>query len=108
MDNQILTPELLLNAAGVLDGKRVTIAGILSVGGELAFVEFPDSTIKLVIRDKALKRKLLDSVPCLLGGDYLYHDIVRLVGVLQNVDGKMEVKLVESGVLTCEGEDFAF
>ena len=110
MTNQILTAEILYDVSASLDGASVTIDGLLVVAGEFAHIEVSGqvNSVNLSINDPTLIGRLLDEVPCYLGGDYLYRDSVRLVGVIAKVNNGMVISKIESGVLSRDGESFSF
>ncbi|MGK5065844.1 hypothetical protein [Janthinobacterium sp. RT4P48] len=110
MSGQVLTAALLQGGGSSLHGGRYAIAGMLVVG-ESANLELADGhcPVRLAIHDAELAGRLLDHVPCHMGGAYLYHDPVRLVAILAaGTDGCVAIAQVESGMLERDGRLFPF
>ena len=110
MSSQVLTAMLLQGDGSTLHGGRHAIAGTLVVG-ESAHLELADAhgRVRLAIRDAQLADRLLDHVPCHMGGAYLYHDPVRLVAILATGDdGCLAIAQIESGMLEREDQLFPF
>jgi hypothetical protein len=110
MTSQILTPELLHRDLIKLNGTRVTISGVLIVD-ESAHIELtgPDGTVRLPIEDSAFIGRLLDEVPCYLGGAPLYHDPAQVVAIITvKANAIAAISSIESGILTRDGESFNF
>ncbi|GIW82885.1 MAG: hypothetical protein KatS3mg105_4692 [Gemmatales bacterium] len=74
--------------------EQATVHAFLRVTGEgqcfLSDAELDDCGKKLVIQDARLYEKLLDAVPCLVGGSYLYDDRAVVEGDL-GYDGETVV-----------------
>jgi hypothetical protein len=62
----------------------------------------------LPIEDRAFIGKLLDTVPCRVGGEYLYFDPVRIVATIANGGSGLSIESVVSGVVISRGREFAF
>lgn len=111
MTIQLLTSKYLLDSPSLLHGKRFRIHGSLIVTDKSSWIEFDDddSGSCLQIGDDNLIKKLLDTVPCYLGGQYLYHDPVNLICVLEKTkDNGVRISRVESGELIRDGDNFTF
>ena len=111
MSIQLLTSRDLLESPRSLDGKRFVISGLLIVKEKSAWVELDndDSLGRLQVENDDLVERLLDSVPCYLGGEYLYRDRARLTCVLEaDKDGAVHISRVESGEVTRDGAAFSF
>lgn len=106
MTIQVLTEEMLQNPTVAPVGQRVIVEGSLVVKGDHARVEIQNFHVE--IDDLNFLDRLLDAVPCYLGGDHLYRDPVSLVGVLKIKGQDAAISQVESGVLRRDGEEFAF
>lgn len=111
MSNQNLTPDLLQSATADLNGKRFSIEGLLVVSGESAHIDISSSGMEthVPINDSTLIERLLDQVPCYLGGECLYRDRVQLIGFVAAAGGNsVAISTVESGLLSRDGETFSF
>jgi len=109
--HQILSSAALQGEAFNLDGKVFSIEGVLIVSGESAYVDISVVGLptRIPINDATLMERLLNEVPCYLGGEFLYRDSTRLVAMVEvRCDRDVVISKVESGVIFREGEVFAF
>lgn len=105
MSEEVLTLEMFHNSTFADGGVRVEMDGILHIGSKGFFILFSHEKIKIPIVEEGIVRRLLHAVPCYLGGENLYRDTVRVVATLQKMDGRVEIRTIESGVLTREEEE---
>jgi hypothetical protein len=108
MITEKLTLELLRNTNASLDGSKVVLDGVLCIGSPGYYVEFSDEKIKLPIVEDGIRDRLLNTVPCYLGGLYLYRDPARMVVTLQKIDDRVEIRSIDSGELTRDEETYFF
>ena len=79
--------------------------GTLVVCGASAILKLGDpESERLSIIDPTFLDRILNAVPCYVGGECLYNDAVQFQGRISLCDGKMAVSAVESGQLSREGE----
>jgi hypothetical protein len=110
MSGQVLSAAMLQGDGSTFHGGRYTIAGTLVVG-ESAHLELADAhgPVRLAIRDAQLADRLLDHVPCHMGGTCLYLDPVQLVAIVATGDdGSLVIAQIESGMLERDGQFFPF
>jgi len=110
MINEALILDILLNKNANLEGSRMAIEGTLRVIGDSIFVDVDagDRKVSVSITDSTLFGRLLDEAPCYLGGEFLYNDPVKLIGLLEKKENELLISLVESGVLYRDNESFPF
>lgn len=112
MSTRVLTPELLHSWPAGLDGMQFSIEGLLFVTSESAYVTISNNgnEMRVPVSDETFIERLLGDVPCYLGGNYLYHDSVRLVGFLSLVkdSNSAAISKVESGLISRDGDEFSF
>lgn len=110
MSRQVLSAAMLQGDGSTLHGGRYAIAGTLVVG-DSAHLELAGAqgAVRLAIRDAQLAGRLLDHVPCHVGGTCLYLDPVRLVAIVAaEDDGGLVIAQIESGMLERDGQLFPF
>ncbi len=84
-------------------GERpITVEGTLYVKADRAWVEI--DAIVLPILDKGFEQRLIDAVPCYVGGPYFYADEVRLTGTLISDGPSLAIQSVASAELRREDE----
>jgi hypothetical protein len=108
MKPEMLTSELLRNPHQSLHGTKVVLDGVLCIGSPGYFVEFSEEKIKLPILEHGIRDRLLNAVPCYLGGLYLYRDQARLVVTLETTDGEAAIGSIDSGELSRDDETYFF
>jgi hypothetical protein len=108
MNTEILTPELLRSPDVSLDGLKVALDGVLCIGSPGYFVEFSEEKIKLPIVENGIRDRLLNTVPCYLGGLYLYRDPAQMVVTLQKIGDRVEIRSIDSGELSRDEETYFF
>lgn len=104
MITQRLTGKVLQDPAEAFGEQQVMVEGLLVVEVDRARIEIQKSHVE--IDDATFLDRLLDAVPRYLGGDYLYRDPVRLIGVLKVSDQGVAISGVESCALHRDGEEF--
>lgn len=108
MNSKRLTLELLRYATYPPEGLQVHIEGTLYVGPEGIYINFSDEEIEIPIVQNGFEQRLLNSVPCYLGGTCLYRDHVRMIATIQCVNNRVEIKEIKSGSLDQDGETYVF
>lgn len=86
-----------------IDQDDFLFEGRLFVSDERAWLEIGDGA-QLHIGDDGFVDRLLEAVPCYVGGHYLYNDLVIVDGSLTLDSGKLTVVGIVSVKLNREGE----
>jgi hypothetical protein len=86
--NAPMTVEEALQKRNALDGRSVSIQGTLLAGFESScLVSDPEATNALergiLISDPQFLPRLLDELPCYVGGVFAYQDFVEITGILK-------------------------
>ncbi len=93
-----------------LMGQKWMIEGLLKISTQHAFIEINNDilTCKLGILDPSLVERLLVAIPCAVGGAYLYCEQASLIGIVDEVDGKLVISALISGALYMDDATFHF
>lgn len=88
----------------------VEIEGTIRVQGDRIWLQVNDEgEFLLQIDDSSLKRRLLESVPCYVGGQYLYNDSAIIEATLAIKNGNISISHVKSGKIWQEdGDEYDF
>jgi hypothetical protein len=108
VNTTLLTPTDLLAAQSALDGRTFNLSGRIVVT-ENAYVEVPIQgvPVRIAIDDPQLRDRLLDTVPCHLGGGHMYADQVELtVSLTATASGRASISRVISGELIRDGRRY--
>jgi len=108
--NQIFDP-VTFNASLFKHGNsKFIFDGRLFVRDDKAWLEVGCvETVIIPIVDHGFVDRILEVVPCLVGGEYLYDDSVLLNGDLDFRDGNFSIISIESGTLNRDDEgEFVF
>jgi hypothetical protein len=110
MINETLLLDILLNNQANLEGNMIAIEGTLRVIGDSIFVDIDtgDCKVSVSVTDSTLFGRLLDEAPCYLGGEFLFNDPVKLIGLLERKENELLISSVASGVLYRDNESFPF
>jgi hypothetical protein len=105
----VLTLAALKQTQVSLGERQFHICGRLDVGDESRIeVEVEGTSIQLPVEDPSVRSRLLDTVPCRLGGSYLYSDSVELTGTLNVIGGRVVINQVVSGTVIRDGISHPF
>jgi hypothetical protein len=102
--------ELATNASRFA-GNPVILDGVLVVEGDESYliVDPENSKIRVTVRDAGFLNRMLDNVPCYVGGQYLYQDNATLHGTLGIVgENQLELRDIKSVRVSRETETFEF
>ena len=109
-DAEISLEEALINALPVI-GRVIRLAGIIVVSDDRISLKAgeADDSRRIAVRDQSLLDRIIDNVPCCIGGECLYHDRVKIEVVLR-ADEEGEVFVAQVGSVTIErdGEIYEF
>lgn len=109
MTSEKLTPEVLGRPRADIVGQSFLIEGHMRLGGLSGCIDLEPANAGIAVSASALLPKLETSVPCWVGGAYLYDDRVRIIGIIGEREEGLCVVAVTSGVLMREGEgEYAF
>jgi hypothetical protein len=108
--NQInLNAMLVESGLPGIAGQSGHISGILRLDAEHSFLYIDEVGGQVLpIVESGFKARLLDTVPCHVGGPYLYADLVSLNVEMGTLSSEVVVMRVESGRLMRDGETFDF
>lgn len=101
--SEIFDPSHIEQYVSNMDQTLFTFEGRLLVSSDLAWLEIGNNA-PLPITDTGFVDRLLDAVPCYVGGHYLYDDNATLEGALILDAGKPAVGRIVSAKLYREDE----
>lgn len=84
-------------------GINLLVRGLLVVENDKAILRVESASTYLEISDKDFVDRLLDHVPCYVGGKFLYSDHVSIIGhivigeLAPTLEGILKVNLVRNG-----------
>ncbi|UQV44298.1 hypothetical protein KIV45_21020 [Janthinobacterium lividum] len=110
MKNRLLTMNLLLGDLHAINGLDFIVCGVL-IAGESSYMEISENEriFKIIIEDSTLIDRLLDEVPCYMGGEDLYRDAAKIMATISVKENSVVViSKVSSGVLTRDDDNFSF
>ena len=84
----------------------ITINGTLVVEGDASCLDIEGAEIR--VSDDDFIDKLLDNVPCYVGGKYLYSDAAVIQGTLIVKNGVLHMENIKSVTISREQESFTF
>lgn len=107
MTNIQLNRTDLVNRASDFNGKLVSIEGTLVVEGDNSYLDIGDNVL-VHVHDSDFMDRILDHVPCYVGGQYLYRDAGTLRGVLHVGNGSLQIKEIKRVYIRRDDQLFEF
>jgi hypothetical protein len=100
--------DQLRQAGAVIAGSNIEISCLLYFSDRNCFLSLREHEFSIDVTDMTLETRLLETVPCNLGGQYLYQDTVIIQGIFEHSESGIEITRIEHGELHRDGELFKF